>query len=586
MQKISAFSNNSTALQARFPEIYQEFFNAGDIISSAPATFSWTGEVATRFGGLGCTQALPRRVYLRWKKQPGNNITIAPITFFSNEEWKPLSPHEQDSTNRGIIAYFKAYEKNLGGNIAILSEIPFSHGLGVSTAIGAALVYAIHCQKNNLPPPDLSKPILTQLTESPDLIHRAWRVRCLISGRSRGYADTITSLLPSSYPVITASTERPQAFHDRFNDTQEISDLDLAQPKQIFAWRLNEFFRPHTTFVQWPLDIALLSLDIPTGGDRVMNFLRGKQDFLKELPTELLPKRMKNREYLSTLLPILFPHTADDIWQNYILIYNTISLKIIKDLWDSLTEQTSNAMRFLTNSIRHYQEALSLLTLNTPTHDDFIYELRQFRRHHYITEPYGAKMSSGSRSSCILIVTPHGGLQAHFSQLLTHLQTTVRPGITVEWTSWRDGFDTAGARLEHAPQLEITHPLMREAKTKLSTLDTHSADFVFDEIRGRVWCGGKMVTARELPSQKMAVTLFAMLLAAPDGVITNDQLPPSSYTSYRNELQSKVIGPLRRLAEKRLHKELLLTIAGSLTKFTISRGHDDVTMTIRQRPKK
>lgn len=58
--------------------------------------------------------------------------------------------------------------------------------------------------------------------------------------------------------------------------------------------------------------------------------------------------------------------------------------------------------------------------------------------------------------------------------------------------------------------------------------------------------------------------------------VRNMDLPVSSYSKSRNEMQSKILGPLSKLVEETFGMRLEITSSGSMSDFTIELGDTDV----------
>lgn len=596
---------NTETLQKTYPEVYRDFFSSCDFVFSAPATFSWCGDVATRFGGLGCAQKIPRRLYLGLARLPGLKSGERTITCFERNAWLTAQLSENIDGVSQLVSYLqnKFPNKFKDYHITVLSEFPFSIGLSGSAAVGAASAYALATFAN--PKSRLTQAPLDFLLSDPvinELIRDAWKLRCITGGEgTSGYTEVVTALFPGGHPFVVASQYNEDDLSKNFHQNPSFANLEPGANVPLFAHRLDKLFKFNPHLKQRPFDIAVITLGPPSEGDHRFQPLADQRALFSRISSKEFLTQVCSPSDIEQLYKFLFSGEKLDLWKYHIVFLNATSIRVITALAQVFHNPKSIPLHALTQALTHYHNALSLLNATNPQVEAFLGMLRSFFVKHPMPESYGAKTNGGSYTSSILLTSGARSLQRVLVPLLHEARVSGFPDIELEWASWRDGFESDGTRIEHAPSLGVVHKLTEDASLKggyaitiyhgdgtnaskaLKRLDPAVADLFLDEVREKVWCGGKPVSAEELPSQRMAIMLLKQLATTPDSRVANTDLPRSSYTSYRNELQSKIIGPLRKLVDKRLRKELALNIEGSLTKFHIVRGKDDVAIAIRKK---
>jgi hypothetical protein len=76
----------------------------------------------------------------------------------------------------------------------------------------------------------------------------------------------------------------------------------------------------------------------------------------------------------------------------------------------------------------------------------------------------------------------------------------------------------------------------------------------------------------------MTLDVLSYLLKHPSIDVANKQLPVSSYSQNKNEMQGKIIIPLTKLVQEIIGKDLLLTCKGSNVDFFLRLSRNDITL--------
>ena len=181
----------------------------------------------------------------------------------------------------------------------------------------------------------------------------------------------------------------------------------------------------------------------------------------------------------------------------------------------------------------------------------------------------------------VLILSPLGSFRdALLEELATFRATTGIP-CALDYFSWRDGFEREGLRVDQHLEGGISARFLSGETITLSRWDVHgeyekitvsleqiatertAVDIFFDVHEKKIFVKGKALTSHELHSRTKAIEILAVLLTAGSAWVPSEQLPQSSYID-RNEMQSKIVSPLRAIVKRRCKKELPLELKGSV----------------------
>jgi hypothetical protein len=97
-----------------------------------------------------------------------------------------------------------------------------------------------------------------------------------------------------------------------------------------------------------------------------------------------------------------------------------------------------------------------------------------------------------------------------------------------------------------------------------------AADLAIDNTNQEIYIRGQRLSSKEIKSATTTGEILSLLINSPDLALPNSALPISSYSSDKNELQSKIITPLNQILEKNLKRRLEFEFRGGITKFTLT----------------
>lgn len=115
-------------------------------------------------------------------------------------------------------------------------------------------------------------------------------------------------------------------------------------------------------------------------------------------------------------------------------------------------------------------------------------------------------------------------------------------------------------------------------------LDHSDVDVIFDASDRKVYIGWQKTTAKDFFSQSTLVDIFEYIIKhGHNWVISNRELPRSSYTKDKNTMNGKILGPLKKIVLERTWKSLNIKCTWSLIDFKISIKDSSVNMGILER---
>lgn len=186
----------------------------------------------------------------------------------------------------------------------------------------------------------------------------------------------------------------------------------------------------------------------------------------------------------------------------------------------------------------------------------------------------------------IVILFPREHFRGKLPELKKYLEEKIDFEITYPYISWIDNFEEEAERIEQwrkkkiysdiLPKDSLVIKIMEKTSDKVVTKSISSKerlikilDICFDLDENKVFCRGEKMNSKDLPSSSATIELFNAIIKNQGSCVKNKKLSHLSYFNDRNELQSKIISPLKNLCLKKCNSILNLKIHGSYTSFDI-----------------
>lgn len=600
---------NSKSLQEKFPDIYQNFFAKCPLVVSAPRHVMWMGEYTVRHGGVAMHQILPNRGYVGLIPQKNKKkIKVVDYQVYNPEkqsfENQTFDEHQTNNIENNLSLFFEktcGLKIDCGFDIHILLELPLDHALGRAGVIMAPMITAFLLYYNLISIADIESWSTTPLAEliqnsktKFDFVFRIlwkWEVFNYTIGSA---TSSFCSLTPSKTPLLFFSHRNDEAISEMIKNklkknNLQIDDLKFIDSSYYWGARTNEFFGEHVGW-PWPFDWGI----IHTGGMLdVLNLEFLIEDKQKEL--------RDNANEVAGLFQIVLGNknindqpefyrlcndgdTQKKLWYGFIGSLQTLSLQLLLKLKHVLEEGFSQKLfSELVNAMDKVHSTLHCLFFHTA--DDTAIKtdglLKTFFEKRIGRNSFGTKISSFSTHGSLIFAVPSLVARPWTKEMIKTLQTNVNDKISFDYLSWEDvSEDNGGVRIEQNLTAQVFSRFIpndvvavveynRNGKNDImlsaEQLKKIPFDVILDVQHDKISIMNRSVTAKTLPSQKATIEIICFLLEHLGVPVSNKDLPMKTYSSYRNEFQGKISGPLTNL----LGDKIKIKIAGELMNFTV-----------------
>ncbi len=200
----------------------------------------------------------------------------------------------------------------------------------------------------------------------------------------------------------------------------------------------------------------------------------------------------------------------------------------------------------------------------------------------------------------LILVTPKDSTREYLDKLIEYVNSKISFEISLPFISWLDENDEEGVVVEKWDKIRLQPTYLpsgclylyslavMETNVSLVAIDNRETleteyDILLDEDDKRIYVNGKRVTSRELPTVAATINLFTCLFSASDLTVSSFDLPDQSYFIDRNELQSKIVSPLKIYVEKTLGKHLNLKISGNIADYKVTLFSSDLKIGLIKR---
>lgn len=596
--------SNTEALQQRHRKVYEDFFAQNDVALSSGQGYSMVTGLSWRVGAPAIYHKLPFRCYIGVAKGKKRGKIYPGTVFYYSARLDKFLPSEDAVTWDVVLPQIKRMlTKELGENfegitLSVLMERPEDRGTdnAISQTMAAAcyLYHGVVSPKQLSELPSLSSAeIQEQKTPAAKLFRKIHREGVKLTsleqtGTAAG-SGGFAHLLDSELPVVHVTEERAGSIKAPYGDgslppIDVKGDVDQVDNLKSWGFRLNEMADVRGDF---PLEVV----SIFPGSARVM-FSASEYT-----ATTLLPSfdtlRDDAKDLFSSVdtksdkrLPPFLKYLDQDgrYWQEYARGQVYVRLYFLRALVNLYKNKWSSAFR------ADFLEAVkSMFSLNAPFEETPSVNLQKIVR--ALRDKANKKRVSiairtyswGKQDGNILIYFPPKKFRAAVEEVVEDMRKEVDDAVHIDFSSRYDGWGKKGLRVEQAISHKVFSGFTNKnakrvtvytkagSKAKIAErVSNKKYDVVVNKVDDKIYIAGQECSSKELPSQKATVEILSALLDHEGKAVSNIDLPKNSYTSYRNELQGKIITPLVKLVKQRTGKELDLHIEGKLMNFNVS----------------
>ena len=606
---------NTQALQERFPDVYQDFFSSHQIVVSADFSYSMVAGLSWRVGAPNIRHKLPFRTYIGIKPNGKPGVvefekslvfSIALGKFVESEYLSSVYGELAPQAITGMLKERDGIENFTGFSFTILAEreenLGFDSSLSLLFTAGSLLFLDLidtktldefrtaNCDELFAQETELSKKFLSFHT---DLLKCGARnSHGVISG-----VTSFSSLVDSPTPVVYLTEPRNGSVEKKY---RHLKPLDVSGDYSILDDFMRQGYRLHEmadVSGAFPLDVVSIYPGSSRGYISATKYVRDSLtpsfDKLRDITNKLF-YRVINKTENKQRLPGFLQDTDED--GVYLQKYLDGQVYVRLHFLDALINLYKNALSSV--AINAFLESInSFVGINAPFEEspsrNMQFIMRKIRKR---AEERGIQIGIralywGKYDGNIFIFSPPSRFRQDIQEIVVELQRDYNPNIHLDYASWRDGWGGKGLRVEQDVTHEVLSPLVPAGSSKFLTWDgtelhekledAHGInhedfDVLFDQINNEVYVKGQKFSSKELPTKKATIEFFNFLAGHIGEIMLNDKLPQSSYASYRNELQGKVIGPISKLVREHTGKNLGITLSGDLRRFAVQFNPQDI----------
>lgn len=618
---------NSANLQEVFPEVYADFFAKSSVAVSVPCVFRWSGEFSMMFGGPATLQKLPLRVYMGLELTSKPGITIGSFKIYDapNKLFKNANDVERISIESAIDFILEnpnelpAMDVS-GFKLHVISEIPYGHGLNRSDVIAAGLVSLFYVNAKKLKKAEINswktrtiKQLIVDENSNLIKIHRfSWKLNSIYQGDVSSGGCSFASLVPSkNYPLLYCTEKRGGTIANHPKDclpASTLDNLDIIDSTKFWAENFEEIF-DLPALRQWPFDFALIF----TGTTRpILNYvkaaetIRSAYDQVANFTLNEMDNLMSIEDRQAKKVPFFYKLAQKEhgwgYWNACLEMTSASATRVIRALEmifrrGPLDRETLR----LTESINQCQSIVAYLNrfYTKETYKHPAYEIKD-KIKEGLGEYAAIKMTSIDYMGDFLLVAGYDTIRDELEKIIADTKKETEYNLFTEYLSWVDGFENEGLQIEQdlsegiyskyikRGSMKVKHfnkgihcaTVVREEKLEESK---EEIDVLLDAVEEKIYIQGQPISSKELHSQTTTIELLRQLIESENHHISNSEMRRSSYSTNRNELQSKILTPFSRLIERRTGKRLSIKINGGFEEFNVRMEPSDVKMCIVER---
>lgn len=200
----------------------------------------------------------------------------------------------------------------------------------------------------------------------------------------------------------------------------------------------------------------------------------------------------------------------------------------------------------------------------------------------------------------LVVCVPRDAIRTKADNLISFIRQNIDRNITVPYISWIDGYDNLGTNVEQWIDKKIRSYIFPENSQVVRYYPRISSDYIIesdeymdrkiantnifvDTDSNKIYIHGNKVDSSTLPSSTATVNLLVRLLSHPERKIHVSKLPKTSYYQDRNELQSKILTPLKKGVLQHLNKDLSICSKGTLTNYSVVLKDCDLSIRVLTR---
>lgn len=600
MQKEFHRHINTTLLKKHHKDVYRNLFQNCPIVISAPTTYPLSPTYAIGPGGIGIVSKLPFRHYLGIEPIASGGVQFGPTLYYHPEEDKFV---EWDTTRTNPI-FLKvledvAMENGKKANVRLwgLTEMPWYRGLNIDSLYAVPCAAAWLLYLDILSSEEIKKAVSEPFSKDNNkpkaldkILRLALRLESIIANWVADGHLIFGSLVKSQYPTVFFRERDPILF-DHYRDfgiKHPSSYYNICEGLFYQGLRMDELFDLPNPL--WSVDMAIIftgeetdSRDIYPIRRAVKARLEEEAKFAQKTFKNLIPKNFRESPQFLKLIGEN-PHQSPgmNLFRTYrddSVVHSITVLKTIYNLFQYGI--ASSTIRDFINAQNINQDILRILGLSPLVIDQACAIIREIGSK-MVETGVATKLIGIGGAGCLMVFGPIKSLESVLNKALPVLQSSLKKPVHCHWASWCDSNNESdGIVIEQNIKEKIYSDLI--PKKTLTVLVWHKNnkfaqtltpekweaerkkfDLVFDDEERKIYINGKPLTSSQIHSAKQTIEIFKILFDKDTATLHSSDLPRSSYSVDRNQMESKIVRPLVSVFKKYTHRRLNFSVSGGL----------------------
>lgn len=580
---------NSNELQKAHYPVYKSFFNSHDIVLSGDSILTWWADISHGIGMLRIKQKLPIKIFCWANFNSSWKVTFWKIYWYSSDN----NLFKKDELNMcfrqdiGNIIYF--LEDFLKKNnyfwwieIDILSESLPWHGFAFSWVFSVLTTYLLYIVTSKLDPKIL---IYQELSSHQLLFEELYNFslelsNCISSGKSIGASNYAVMVTKNPLPIVHF-LQRNKQKNSHYENIMNDNNTDIRRDMSRIIYKdtiLNFLWWDSWSIEELPLDYGIIFTGLEyrfSEIESIRNQKQNEENFLDSFVARTvrsLPIQDEDREVLSEILDF---NKNDGPGKNM----DVLNLRIL-EWFNSLLRE--NYSRNSTDSFIEVINKIGLLSFSYQK-ENRLFTALQYLFHQYQQfedeEIWILPFNSGKIWGSLFFVMKKWKSHKTIGKVLDHLKDNGHI-VSLDYASWRDGYSPDGVCIDQYISQKIYSDYTKEGNILFT--DTFGVSYcwdydsiikkendciLLDTVGSRIYIKGIKLTSKEIHSQNTTIDMLKILIENMGNEVPNSRLPTSTYSQNKNELLSKVVLPIKKLAKEYFGSEIPLTCLGWITEY-------------------
>ncbi|MBU0707681.1 hypothetical protein KKG41_04890, partial [Patescibacteria group bacterium] len=505
-----------------------------------------------------------------------------------------ISPRMHSIIEEELFSYFRKNQIHLdhGYSVYIIQELPDDRAGSSKSGVLNSLFSAVLVDIGRLKMQDIenwkklpSKKLFNTSSDFFKYLRLVVNFHAKVSPWIIMGSSLVVSFLNSKYPIVLFPKEELPEFRIQYQNTYEKpqqSERLFDPPIQFY--RFEEMFNKGLS--NWPFDFGLIF----TGSfsdecdrwfrlDQVGNYLAHSVSYNRQIFDKKLSVNLKRPPLFYKLV-----NNADRkfLWKHHLSSWIMNDLMILyalrKCFYYGFNEGNAKELLRLFGNQSLF---IRLFDWKSGKLDDIVKHIKDYFNKR--EELFDVFTDSYSLNRKLVFVGERGQPQQIMQELLAQLKKKYSKEVSLDYISWVDGLEPDGLRIEQSLNEAKSSPILPVGMTKslvwkrelqpkqylltprLKEAFIHYMDIAIDFEDHKIIIKGKALTSKQIHSTSATKEILECLLSKYGRIVNGSDIPVEAYRD-RNELQSKIIGPLKKVARKKLLVNLPIEITGKLGK--------------------